>query len=46
MRNRFILAALACLGVAACSDNAVKPAIPSDPEIEKAVEKILAGMTL
>ena len=46
MRNRFILAALACLGVAACSDNAVKPAIPSDPEIEKAVEKTLAGMTL
>ena len=46
MRNRFILAALACLGVAACSDNAVKPAIPADPEIEKAVEKTLAGMTL
>ena len=42
-----LIAALAvCLGVSSCSDNNVGPAIPADPEIEKAVEKTLAGMTL
>ena len=49
MRRKFniVLAAFAvCLGMASCSDNAVKPAIPVDPEIEKAVEKTLARMTL
>lgn len=33
-------------GVISCSDNVVKPAIPVDPEIEKAVEKTLSEMTL
>ena len=47
MKNRFILLAIAaCLGAVSCSDRAVKPAIPSDPQIEKAVEKTLAKMTL
>ena len=42
-----VLAALAAyLGCISCSENPVKPAIPYDPEIEKAVEKTLAGMTL
>ena len=41
-----ILAMAACLGAASCSDKAVKPAIPFDPEIEKAVEKTLSQMTL
>ena len=41
-----ILAMAACLGAVSCSDRAVKPAIPSDPQIEKAVEKTLAKMTL
>lgn len=41
-----ILAIAACLGAVSCSDRAVKPAIPSDPQIEKAVEKTLAKMTL
>ena len=36
----------ACVGLASCGGNAVEPAIPVDPEIEKAVEKTLAGMTL
>ena len=35
-----------CLGAVSCSDKAVKPAIPSDPEIEKAIERTLAGMTV
>ena len=47
MRNKVILLAIAaCLGAVSCSDRAVKPAIPSDPQIEKAVEKTLAKMTL
>lgn len=40
------MAIAACLGAVSCSDKAVKPAIPSDPQIEKAVEKTLAKMTL
>ena len=40
------MAIAACLGAVSCSDRAVKPAIPSDPQIEKAVEKTLAKMTL
>lgn len=36
----------ACLGAVSCSDKAVKPAIPSDPQIERAVEKTLSQMTL
>lgn len=35
-----------CLGMVSCSDNAVEPAIPSDPAIEKAIEKTLSRMTL
>ena len=47
MKNRLILLALtACLGAASCSDKAVKPAIPADSEIEKAVEKTLSKMTV
>lgn len=41
-----ILAMAACLGAVSCSDKAVKPAIPSDPQIERAVEKTLSQMTL
>ena len=37
---------MACLGAASCSDKAVKPAIPADSEIEKAVEKTLSKMTV
>ena len=40
------MAFAACLGVISCSDKAAKPAIPSDHEIEKAIEKTLAGMTV
>ena len=36
----------ACVGFVSCGANAVEPAIPVDPEIEKAVEKTLANMTL
>ena len=47
MKSKVILLAIAaCLGAVSCSDRAVKPAIPSDPQIEKAVEKTLAKMTL
>ena len=43
----FLFAAMAaCVGLASCGGNAVEPAIPVDPEIEKAVENTLAGMTL
>ena len=46
-RFSILLAAFAaCVGILSCSDKTVKPAIPADPEIEKAVEKTLAGMTL
>lgn len=46
-RIKILLAASAVfLGMISCSDNEVKPAIPSDPEIEKAVEKTLSKMTL
>ena len=46
-RLNFLFAATAaCVGLASCGGNAVEPAIPVDPEIEKAVEKTLAGMTL
>ena len=46
-RLNFLFAAMAaCVGLASCGGNAVEPAIPVDPEIEKAVEKTLAGMTL
>ena len=41
-----ILAMAACLGAVSCSDKAVKPAIPSDSQIERAVEKTLSQMTL
>ena len=44
--NVILLAVAACLGVASCSDKAAKPAIPSDPQIEKAVEKTLSRMTV
>ena len=47
MKKTTILISLAaCLGMISCSGNAVKPAIPVDPEIEKAVEATLAKMTL
>ena len=47
MKNRLILLTLtACLGAVSCSDKAVKPAIPADSEIEKAVEKTLSKMTV
>ena len=47
MKSKVILLAIAaCLGAVSCSDKAVKPAIPSDPQIERAVEKTLAKMTL
>ena len=47
MKKGFItLAFAACLGAVSCSDKAVKPAIPSDPEMEKTIEKTLAGMTV
>ena len=48
MKRLYILfaAMAACVGLASCGGNAVEPAIPADPEIEKAVEKTLAGMTL
>ena len=46
-RSNIILAAMAaCVGFVSCGGNAVEPAIPVDPEIEKAVEKTLANMTL
>ena len=46
-RLNFLFAAMgACVGLASCGGNAVEPAIPVDPEIEKAVEKTLANMTL
>ena len=46
-RLNFLIAAMAaCVGLASCGGNAVEPAIPVDPEIEKAVENTLAGMTL
>ena len=46
-RLNIMLAAFAAFtGMVSCTDNAVKPAIPADPEIEKAVEKTLAKMTL
>ena len=46
-RLNFLFAAMAaCVGLASCGGNAVEPAIPVDPAIEKAVEKTLAGMTL
>ena len=41
-----ILAMAVCLGAVSCSDRAVKPAIPSDPQIEKAIEKTLSRMTV
>ena len=41
-----LLTIAACIGIVSCSDSAVKPAIPSDPEIEKAVENTLSKMTL
>ena len=44
--NILLSAFAVCLGLASCSNNAVKPAIPADPAIEKAVEKTLAKMTL
>ena len=44
--NILFAAMAACVGLASCGGNAVEPAIPADPEIEKAVEKTLAGMTL
>ena len=44
--NILIAAMAACAALASCGGNAVEPAIPVDPEIEKAVEKTLAGMTL
>ena len=40
------MAFAACLGAVSCSDKAGRPAIPSDPQIEKAIEKTLAGMTV
>ena len=40
------MAFAACLGTVSCSDKAGRPAIPSDPQIEKAIEKTLAGMTV
>ena len=48
MKRLYILfaAMAACVGLASCGGNAVEPAIPADPEIEKALEKTLAGMTL
>ena len=47
MKSKVILLAIAaCLGAVSCSDKAVKPAIPSDPQIERAVEKTLSQMTL
>ena len=46
-RLNIILAAMAaCVGFVSCGGNAVEPAIPVDPEIEKAVEETLAKMTL
>ena len=45
-RSNIILAAMAACGFVSCGGNAVEPAIPVDPEIEKAVEKTLANMTL
>ena len=46
-RLNILFAAMAASAVlASCGGNAVEPAIPADPEIEKAVEKTLAGMTL
>ena len=44
--NILFAAMAACVGLASCGGNAVEPAIPADPEIEKALEKTLAGMTL
>ena len=44
--NILFAAMAACVGLVSCGGNAVEPAIPADPEIEKAVEKTLAGMTL
>lgn len=35
-----------CTGIVSCSDQTVKPAIPVDPQIEKAVENTLKKMTL
>ena len=46
-RLSIMLAACAAFaGMVSCTCNSVKPAIPADPEIEKAIEKTLAKMTL
>ena len=46
-KNSLIMMVLAAgLSAFSCSDPAVKPAIPADPQIEEAVEKTLAKMTL
>ena len=46
-KNSLIMMVLAAgLSTFSCSGPAVKPAIPADPQIEEAVEKTLAKMTL
>ena len=46
-KNSLIMMVLAAgLSAFSCSSPAVKPAIPADPQIEEAVEKTLAKMTL
>ena len=46
-KNSLIMMVLAAgLSAFSCSGPAVKPAIPADPQIEEAVEKTLAKMTL
>ena len=44
--NIMLAACAAFAGLVSCTSNSVKPAIPADPEIEKAIEKTLAKMTL
>ena len=41
-----LTACAAFAGLVSCTCNSVKPAIPADPEIEKAIEKTLAKMTI
>ena len=40
------MAMAACFGASSCSDKAAGPAIPSDPKIEMAIDKLLSRMTV
>ena len=48
MKRSFISVALAAMSLFAtsCCSNSVKPTIPSDPQMERKIEKILKNLTL